>query len=204
MSQEEFCESLLKNAPAFDIVLSESDATGLSGYYELVTKHNPLLHLVAPCTPADFAVRHVLESLSLIRHLPQRTTFADAGTGAGLPSIPCLIVRPDLKGILIENKERKTAFLREAVEQLGLAKRAAVAGRQFEEVDISKAAAVTCRAIDKFTEKLPRMLRWAKGKRILLFGGNNLAEALSADRVRFRSQLMPLSQQRFLFIVTGK
>ena len=91
--------------------LSASSVERLADYYELVQEHNPLLHLVAPCPPEEFAVRHILESLTLLEYLPTGAKFADVGAGAGLPSIPCLLVRDDLRSVLIESKEKKARFL---------------------------------------------------------------------------------------------
>ena len=76
--------------------------------------------------------------------------------------VPCLLVREDLKAVLIESKEKKARFLKTAVETLGLQSRAIVANRQFEEVDPSDCQFVTCRALDKFTEKLPRLVKWSR------------------------------------------
>ena len=107
--RDAFLEAVRKNAPAFGIDLAEDRLGVLADYFDLVEEHNPLLHLVAPCTPEEFAVRHVLESLTLLEFLPTSARFADVGTGAGLPSIPCLIASAKLAGILIESKEKKAA-----------------------------------------------------------------------------------------------
>ena len=74
-----------------DFEMAIEEGATLADYYELVQANNPLLHLVAPSSPEEFAVRHVLESLALLKFLPERAKFADVGAGAGLPSIPCLI-----------------------------------------------------------------------------------------------------------------
>jgi len=190
--------ALRENQNAFGIALSEENLNNLAVYYEFVQKHNALLHLVAPCSAEEFAVRHVLESLTLLEFLPQKAKFADVGAGAGLPSIPCLIARSDLRGVLIESKEKKTKFLEEALTVCGLEKRAAVQNKQFEELS-KPAEFVTCRALDKFTNKLPRLLKWANGASLLFFGGNNLGEALAKSGVKFSRKLLPMSEQRFLF-----
>ncbi len=195
----EFIDALQANQKDFGIDLTEKNLDNLFEYYEFVQEHNSILHLVAPCSPEEFAVRHVLESLALFEFLPEGAKFADVGAGAGLPSIPCLIARSDLRGALIESKEKKTKFLEEALAKYGLETRASVHNKQFEELAKPDAEFVTCRALDKFTTKLPRLLKWAKGSSLLLFGGNNLREALEKSNVEFKQKLMPLSEQRFLF-----
>lgn len=199
--ENEFTKALKTHQSTFGLELTDTSINLLAKYYEILLEHNAILHLVAPMSAEEFAIRHVLESLTLLEYLPQKTRFADVGTGAGLPSIPCLLVRDDLKAVLIESKEKKTAFLKTAIKALGLSNRVQIVTRQFEEIDPGNCEFVTCRALDKFTEKLPRLLKWSKRRWLLLFGGNNLKEALKDQKVKFDVQLMPLSEQRFLFIL---
>jgi len=198
--REEFIEAVRSNLTAFDLTLADDAVERLADYYQIVQQHNPILHLVAPCSVEEFAVRHILESLRLLAFLPQNARFADIGTGAGLPSIPCLIVRHDLSAVLIESKAKKAAYLIAAVAQLDIAERATIVNRQFEEVVTTDFSIVTCRALDKFSEKLPRVLKWAGRRRMLFFGGNALGEALKKAKVKFDRRLMPLSEQRYLFV----
>jgi 16S rRNA G527 N7-methylase RsmG len=103
--------------------------------------------------------------------------------------------------VLIESKAKKAAYLIAAVAQLDIAERATIVNRQFEEVVTKDFSIVTCRALDKFSEKLPRVLKWAGRRRMLFFGGNALGEALKKAKVKFDRRLMPLSEQRYLFVI---
>lgn len=197
--RDRFIKALEKHQNAFDLQLNEKQIKRLADYYELIQAHNDLLHLVAPVSAEDFAVRHILESLTLLEFLPKRAKLADVGTGAGLPCVPCLLAREDLQGFLIESKIKKAKFLEEVLTKFNLSRRARILNRQFEELEKPNADFVTCRALDKFTQKLPRILKWSRGSSLLLFGGGTLGEALEKNNVKFRQKLMPLSEQRFLF-----
>ena len=199
--RSEFINAVKTHQAAFNVKLPEQKIEHLADYYELVLEHNPILHLVGPCSPEEFAVRHILESLAMLEYLPQRVRFADVGAGAGLPSIPCLLVREDLTAILIESKSKKAKYLGKAAARLGIENRAVVIDRQFEETEPGEAEFITVRALDRFSQKLPRLLKWAKGRRLLLFGGNNLRGTLENQRSLYTERLIPLSEQRFLFIV---
>ncbi len=188
------------NQQIFDVSLSLIMLNKLADYYELVQKHNEFLHLVAPSSPDNFAVRHILESLFLQNFLPKNAKFADIGTGAGLPSVPLLIARKDLCGVLIESKLKKAKFLEEVVRECKLENRAEILNRQFEELAKPDIDFVTCRALDRFTEKLPKILKWSRRCGLLFFGGNNLGESLETYGVRFEQKLIPNSIQRFIFI----
>jgi 16S rRNA (guanine527-N7)-methyltransferase len=200
----EFQKTLAADGEKFGVELDEQSIEKLAGFYEIVAENNPLLHLVAPCSAEEFARRHILESLTMLEFLPPGAHFCDVGTGAGLPAIPCLLVRSDLKAELIESKEKKARYLTAAVEKLGIADRAKIINKQFEEADPGEAEFVTCRALDKFTQKIPRILRWSKGREKLFFGGPNLREALIEQGCGVEEKLMPMSEQRFLFRVGKK
>jgi 16S rRNA (guanine527-N7)-methyltransferase len=198
-----FVSTVRENEAKFDLELTDMTLDRLADHFELVLEHNRLLHLVAPAPAGEFAVRHVLESLTLLKHLPLRAKFADIGPGAGLPSIPCLIARKDLRAVLIESKIKKARFLAEAIARLELGGRAEIVNRQYEEAETGDCDVVVCRALDKFTEKLPRLVRWARGRPLLLFGGENLAAGLERSGVEYNQKLLPLSERRFLFVSKG-
>jgi 16S rRNA (guanine(527)-N(7))-methyltransferase RsmG len=202
--REELISAIREHSPAFAVQLSGARLERLADYFELVVEHNRLLHLVAPCSPEEFAIRHVLESLTLLDHLPPLSRFVDIGSGAGLPALPCVLARDDLAARLVESKEKKAKFLNTAVNALGLSDRVKVINRQFAETNAGDAGFVTCRALDRFTERLPALVRWAGRRPMFFFGGNNLRGALQKEKLSVVQQLMPLSEQRFLFAVNSQ
>jgi 16S rRNA (guanine527-N7)-methyltransferase len=196
-----FEQALISNMGSFDLDLSPQTVTQLSAFYSLLTHWNDHLHLVAHCSPEEFATRHVLESLMLLKHLPPNAKIADIGSGGGLPIIPCLITRPDLEATLIESSQKKSVFLREALNQFRLT--SAIITRPFEEVDPPPVSFVTCRALDQFMQKLPALIDWAPaGSTLLLFGGETLEQQLNRANVNFEQLLIPQSEKRFLYLAT--
>jgi 16S rRNA (guanine(527)-N(7))-methyltransferase RsmG len=199
-SESVFKVALQSNEAAFDLQLSQETVTQLGEYYSLLTRWNDRLHLVAPCSSQEFAVRHVLESLLLLKHLPLNATVADVGSGGGLPILPCLIARPDLEATLIESSQKKVVFLREALNRLGL--RANIIAQPFEDAPAPPVSFVTCRALDQFTRKLPALIDWApRGSTLLLFGGDGMGEEFRKIGVRFEQFLIPQSEKRYLFVI---
>lgn len=199
--RKDLIDAIGQHKGTFGLTIDPKTTEKLADYYDLVQEHNEFLHLVGPASAEEFAIRHILESLTLLEHLPRAVRFADVGAGAGLPSIPCLLARDDLRALLIESKEKKSKFLELAVERLGIAQRTEIVNKQFQEVDPSLCRFVTCRALDKFTERLPRLLKWSKKRGLLLFGGNNLVDVLKTENAVFRQRLIPMSEQRFLFVI---
>ena len=196
-----FEQTLIATMGSFNLDLPAETIKQLGEYYSLLTRWNDRLHLVAPCSAEEFAVRHVLESLMLLQHLPPNASVADIGSGGGLPIIPCLIARPDLQATLIESSQKKAVFLREASNQLHL--NSTILARPFEQVEPPSVSFVTCRALDQFMQKLPALIEWApKDSKLLLFGGEALREELRKANVSFEQFLIPLSEKRFLFLAT--
>src|SRR6185295_19221096 len=199
---QKFRETLENEAPVYGVTLTANALDGLVKYYEVLSAWNARAHLVAPCSPEEFATRHVLESLLLLKHLPADASVAEVGAGGGLPIIPCLIVRPDLTATLIEASQKKAVFLREALTRTGTSKRATVIAERFEDVATPSAGFVTCRALERFEEMLAHLLDWAPTPAtLLLFGGKRLEVKIEALGFVAEAELVPQSKARFLFVV---
>ena len=203
MNNERFEQALTTSMRDYGIALSTETIQGLVDYSSLLTRWNERLHLVAPCEPEQFATRHVLESLLLLRFLPPSAGVVDIGSGAGLPIIPCLIARPDLSATLIESSQKKSVFLREALNQIGLSKRAQIIAKTFEETTAPNVGYVTCRALDKFLNKISVLVEWTPAESVLLlFGGEALRQQLDSLRTHYTEFLIPFSEKRFIYEVT--
>ncbi|HYN24584.1 MAG TPA: 16S rRNA (guanine(527)-N(7))-methyltransferase RsmG [Pyrinomonadaceae bacterium] len=198
---KEFREALGSCATSYQVDFTAEGIERLSEYYVLLTKWNPRLHLVAPCSPREFATRHVLESLLLLPHLPQAAKVADIGSGAGLPIIPCLIARPDITATLIESSKTKAVFLREALNRTET-KSATVIAKRFEETATPDMRFITCRALEQFAAKLPNLIEWSPHAiTLLLFGGEELRKRIAEQELGYSVVHLPNSTRRFLFII---
>jgi len=96
-------------------------AEKLIAYLELLAKWNQTYNLTAIRDPLQAVSHHLLDSLSVLRELPEHPgAFADVGSGGGLPGIPIAIAEPARSVTLNDTNEKKGAFLRQAVIELGL------------------------------------------------------------------------------------
>ncbi|WP_167858056.1 16S rRNA (guanine(527)-N(7))-methyltransferase RsmG [Mycobacterium sp. DL99] len=131
--------------------------------------------------------RHILNSSALGELLAPDERVADIGSGAGLPGIPLAMARPDVHVTLIEPLLRRSEFLREAVDDLGLDV-AVVRGRA-EDSEVRKLVGeldvVTSRAVaslDKLTRWSMPLLR-VDGRMLALKGERAEAEIEEHRRV---------------------
>lgn len=200
---KEFKVALVSNTSSYNIELTFEQIARLSQYHDLLSAWNTRLHLVGPCSAREFATRHVLESLLLLHHLPLGARLADVGSGGGLPIIPCLIVRPDLEATLIESSKKKAIFLREALNRVAATTSANLVAKRFEEFKAPpEVEYITSRAIERFRQKLPTLMKWSPTtSTLLLFGGPSLREAIEQAGFEFKQIRIPNSERRFLFVV---
>lgn len=200
--RDEFDKALAAYARVFGVRLGDEERARLGDYFQLVSTWNKRLHLVAPCPPAEFATRHVLESLLAAQFITEGATVVDVGSGAGLPVIPCLVARPDIKAVLVESSKKKAVFLREALSSLGRGDAARVVAERFEKTEPPAADFLTCRALERFTDVLPHLVEWAaRVPVLLLFGGEALRRKIEVTGLAFDAVHVPESGQRFLFVV---
>jgi len=101
-------------------------------YAELLAEAGVQRGLIGPREVPRLWERHLLNCAVLSEVVPEGVTVCDVGSGAGLPGIPLALVREDLKITLLEPLLRRTNFLTEVVELLGLDHVTVVRGRAEE------------------------------------------------------------------------
>jgi 16S rRNA (guanine527-N7)-methyltransferase len=112
--------------------------------------------LVGPREADRMWDRHVLNCAAAAPAFPQASLVVDVGSGAGLPGLVLAIARPDLRLVLLEPLLRRTTFLSEAVDRLGLDNVEVLRGRAEEMRGRLVADVVTARAV----APLDRLAGW--------------------------------------------
>jgi 16S rRNA (guanine527-N7)-methyltransferase len=149
-------------------------------YAALLATDGVVRGLIGPREVPRLWDRHVL-NCALMAALPgPDTTLADIGSGAGLPGMVIAIARPDIQVTLIEPLLRRTTFLTEVIDSLGLDNVEVVRGRADELHGKRLFDVVTSRAV----APLPRLLTWSmplvdQDGALLAMKGSNVAEELT-------------------------
>ncbi|MFD3498694.1 16S rRNA (guanine(527)-N(7))-methyltransferase RsmG [Streptomyces sp. NPDC058676] len=126
-------------------------------YAELLAEAGVQRGLIGPREVPRLWERHLLNCAVLSEVVPEGVTVCDVGSGAGLPGIPLALVREDLKITLLEPLLRRTNFLAEVVELLGLDHVTVVRGRAEEVMGkLTPVHVVTARAV----APLDRLATW--------------------------------------------
>ncbi len=187
-------EILATGAEKFNLSLTGAQLRQFSRYAAELVAWNQRLNLTRIVDPAEIAVKHFLDSLSLVVVLPDRAAalrLVDVGTGAGFPGLPLKIALPHLRLTLVESTAKKTAFLRHMVELLNLPDvavvpaRAEEAGRQAEhrqQYDVAAARAVA--ALPTLAEYLLPLVR--VGGLAVAAKGQNPAQEVAEARAALK------------------
>lgn len=134
------------------IILDETALDRFDTYAELLVEWNGKMNLTAITEPEEIEVKHFLDCLMLPKYfnLDYIQTVIDVGAGAGFPSVPLLIYKPDLCLTMMDAINKRLTFLDTAVHALGLEaqlihERAEAAGQDEnyrEKFDLATARAV--------------------------------------------------------------
>ncbi len=96
-------------------------AERLAYFAELVTKKNEKMNLISKRDVDSIIEKHVFLSAYITKYIPEKTTrFLDIGTGGGFPGIPLAIMRPDLRGVLVDSTSKKISAVQEFIDKLKL------------------------------------------------------------------------------------
>ena len=89
-------------------------------YAEFLVEYNEKVNLTAITEPRDILVKHFIDSVAPLKFLtvPEGASIIDVGTGAGFPSVPIKIFRPDLKLTLLDSLDKRITFLKLLCDKL--------------------------------------------------------------------------------------
>ncbi|WDZ87955.1 16S rRNA (guanine(527)-N(7))-methyltransferase RsmG [Micromonospora cathayae] len=158
-----------------------------AAYAELLATDGVVRGLIGPREAPRIWDRHLLNCAAVAERIPEGASVIDVGSGAGLPGMVLAIARPDLTVTLVEPLARRTSFLIEAVEGLGLTRMVRVFRGRAEEAAAGtgglgplSADVVTARAV----APLDRLAGWClpltvRGGRLLALKGSSAADEIT-------------------------
>ena len=99
---------------------------------ELMLTVNEKYNLTAIKEPEKIILNHYADCATLAARLKEGETICDVGCGAGFPTLPIAILRPDIKIVGIDATAKRTAYVKMAAEVLGLYNVSVLTGRAEE------------------------------------------------------------------------
>ena len=145
-----------------DLLSSHADGLALerlARYSELVERWSERHNLVRFSSREELVQRHILDALAGAPLLEGEGRLLDIGSGAGLPGVPLLAARPRWGGVLLEPRQKRWAFLRTVVRELGL--EVDVVRSRYQDLgDCPPFDLITVRAVGDHEA----LLGWARGR----------------------------------------
>lgn len=159
-------------------------------YHDLLAGQGIEWGLIGPREVDRLWERHILNSVALADLMPQGAQVCDVGSGAGLPGVPLAIARPDLGMTLLEPLLRRSNFLTEVVDKLGITDHVGVERGRAEDFD-GDFDVVTSRAVAPLAKLLPWCLDLIgpSGELVALKGASVADEVKAVDKYLVKNRL---------------
>lgn len=158
--------------------LIEEHRSSFETYFEELVSYNEKVNLTAITEKHDVFTKHFLDSILAVDAIPIDSTIVDIGAGAGFPSLPIKIVRPDVKITMVDSLNKRVNFLNMVSQKLKVdatsvharAEDFALKNREYFDVAVA-------RAVAKMNTLLEYLLPLVKvGGIVIAYKGSNVGE----------------------------
>jgi 16S rRNA (guanine527-N7)-methyltransferase len=120
-TQKEYLKEIKSYFWENQLGISDYQIERLAHFAELVVKKNQEVNLISRKDEENIVENHIFISSFVSEYLPQNVNnFLDIGTGGGFPGIPLSIIRPLLKGVLVDSTGKKIDAVKEFISKLKL------------------------------------------------------------------------------------
>ena len=113
-------ELFVRGTAELGVLLSSGELGRFYRFAAELQKWSRKINLTAITADEEIAVKHFLDSLTLLKVVGPKGHLLDIGSGGGFPAIPLKIARHDLRVTSVDAVEKKVIFQRHAARLLGL------------------------------------------------------------------------------------
>ena len=120
MKKEEFFEKMKEKSTDLGVRFLVEQTEQFFDYMNLLIEWNEKMNLTAIIEPEEIILKHFIDSITILKDIPDNSKIVDVGTGAGFPGIPLSIMNPTLKITLVDSLNKRLIFLQEVINKLNL------------------------------------------------------------------------------------
>lgn len=132
MTREEFIPQCRQLFELNALPCSDEQAEKLFTLTERMLEVNKTMNLTAIKDEKAIILKHYVDCASIIPYIPENSRIIDLGCGAGFPTLPLAVFRPDLLITALDSTAKRVNYVSETAKLLGLTNIKAIAGRAEE------------------------------------------------------------------------
>ena len=165
----------------YNLNLTEEKLNKLNIFYSKLIFYNNSFNLTAITEENEVFIKHFLDSIFPQFLIEKNSSVIDIGAGAGFPSIPLKIYRPDLNVTMIDSLNKRVNFLNEIIKKLELENISAFHARAEDFAKTSRESFDY--AVVRAVAKIPTLIEYAfpllkVGGKLLCYKGGDVEEEL--------------------------
>lgn len=165
----------------YNLNLTEEKLNKLNIFYSELIFYNNSFNLTAITEENEVFIKHFLDSIFPEFLIEKNSSVIDIGAGAGFPSLPLKIYRPDLNVTMIDSLNKRVNFLNDVIKKLELENISAFHARaeDFAKTSRENFDYAVVRAVAKISTLIEYAFPLLKvGGRLLCYKGGDVEEEL--------------------------
>lgn len=194
-----FFKELKQGSQALGLELSDEALNLLLKYQDALVLWNKAYNLTAIRDPKEMLVKHLLDSLSILKDLPPGRLL-DIGTGGGMPGMIIALCQPERECVLLDSNGKKIRFLKQFIADLKLKNVIAVQTRveNAESIaELGKFDVITSRAFASLTDFINASVPFMHERSIIAsMKGLIPSEEVDAFKAKFSCEIIALQVPR--------
>ena len=125
---KEFCTNIF-SSNSFLLQPTDEQISKLHQLTEIMLEINKSMNLTAIKEEKAIILRHYADSVVISSYIPANSKIIDVGCGAGFPTLPLAIFRPDLNITALDSTAKRIRYVSDTANKLGLNNVTAIAER---------------------------------------------------------------------------
>ena len=120
MELEKFSLEMKEKLNKINVQIEETQLEKFYNYMNLLIEWNEKINLTAITEPKEIILKHFVDCITIVKHIPKEAQIVDVGTGAGFPGIPLNIMDDSSNYTLVDSLNKRINFLNEIINTLDL------------------------------------------------------------------------------------